>query len=177
MPKNRASAKFSEEDLFFMQEAVKEALKAEKKGDVPIGAVIVKDGRIIGRGHNRKEAAADPTGHAEIAAIQKAAKKLKAWRLTGSSIYVTLEPCLMCMGALVQARIENLIFACRDPKAGAAGSLYDVAADKRLNHRINVKESLLTEEASVMLKKFFLKLRKRNERNLLAAKIKKHGGE
>src|SRR3989337_4128117 len=108
-----------------MKQALHEAKKAARKGEVPIGAVIVLDNKIIARSHNLKETTADPTAHAEIIAIKKASRKLKEWRLLNSTIYVTLEPCLMCMGALIQARVERLVFGCYDPKAGAAGSLYD----------------------------------------------------
>jgi len=142
-----------------MNEALKEAKKALKKGEVPIGAVIVSDNKIIARGHNLKESAFDPTAHAEIIAIKKASKKLGRWRLTNSTIYVTLEPCLMCMGALIQARVESLVFGCFDPKAGAAGSLYDVSNDRRLNHRIKLIAGILSPDCEKMLKDFFKKLR------------------
>lgn len=142
-----------------MNEALKEAKKAIKKGEVPIGAVIVSDNKIVARGHNLKESIADPTAHAEIIAIKKAAKRLKRWRLSNSTIYVTLEPCAMCMGALIQARVEKLVFGCFDPKAGAAGSLYDISNDKRLNHRIKVTTGVMAEECGEILKDFFKGLR------------------
>ncbi len=142
-----------------MREALKEAEKAAQKGEVPIGAVIVSDNKIIARGHNLKETAADATAHAEIIAIKKASKKLGRWRLTNSTIYVTLEPCLMCMGALIQARIERLVFGCYDPKAGACGSLYDLSQDKRLNHQIKVTEGVMAVECGKILKGFFKGLR------------------
>lgn len=142
-----------------MREALKEAEKAVQKGEVPIGAVIVSDSKIIAKGHNLKESTADATAHAEIIAIKKASKKLGRWRLTNSIIYVTLEPCLMCMGALIQARIERLVFGCYDPKAGACGSLYDLSQDKRLNHRIKVTEGVMAGECGKILKGFFNGLR------------------
>ena len=148
-----------EKDEWFMREALKEAEKAAQKGEVPIGAVIVSDNKIIARGHNLKESTADATAHAEIIAIKKASKKLGGWRLTNSTIYVTLEPCLMCMGALIQARIERLVFGCYDPKAGAAGSLYNISNDRRLNHRIKLTTGIMAGECSKILKGFFKGLR------------------
>lgn len=151
-----------DKDARFMREALKEAGKALKKGEVPIGAVIVSDDKIIARGHNLKETTADPTAHAEVMAIKKASKKLVAWRLLNSTIYVTLEPCLMCMGALIQARVERLVFGSYDPKAGACGSVYDVSNDKRLNHRIEVTTDVMAEECEKILKDFFKDLRSRS---------------
>ncbi len=145
-----------------MEEALREAEKALKKGEVPIGAVIVSNDKIIARGHNLKETSANPTAHAEIIAIKKASEKLGKWRLLNSTIYVTLEPCLMCMGALIQARVERLVFGCFDPKAGAAGSLYDISDDKRLNHRIKLTTGIMAEECGKILKEFFKEVRKRN---------------
>ncbi|MBI5328918.1 MAG: tRNA adenosine(34) deaminase TadA [Deltaproteobacteria bacterium] len=147
-------------DAYFMIEALKEAQKAVKKGEVPIGAVIVCDDKIIARGHNLKESAADPTSHAEIIAIRKASKKLGKWRLLNATIYVTLEPCLMCMGALIQARVSRLVFGSYDPKAGACGSVYDVSNDKRLNHRIAVTTGVMAGECEKILKDFFRDLRR-----------------
>ncbi|MEK6598896.1 MAG: tRNA adenosine(34) deaminase TadA [Deltaproteobacteria bacterium] len=151
-----------EKDEWFMREALKEAEKAAQKGEVPIGAVIVSDNKIIARGHNLKESTADATAHAEIIAIKKASKKLGRWRLTDSTIYVTLEPCLMCMGALIQARIERLVFGCYDPKAGACGSLYNLSHDKRLNHRIKVTTGVMAGECGDGLKDFFKSLRSKS---------------
>ncbi|MCR4287445.1 MAG: tRNA adenosine(34) deaminase TadA [Deltaproteobacteria bacterium] len=147
-----------------MEEALREARKALKKGEVPVGAVIAQAGVIIGRGHNSKEKGHDPSAHAEMLAIRSAAKKLKGWRISHSTLYVTLEPCLMCMGALIQARIPRLVFAAFDPKAGACGSLYDVSNDKRLNHRIDVASGVCGEEASALLKGFFKALRDKKKR-------------
>jgi len=146
-------------DESFMRAALKEAVKAEARGEVPIGAVVVRAGRVIGRGYNRKESGLDPTLHAEITAIRSAAKRLGAWRLEDTTLYVTLEPCLMCMGAIIQARIPRLVFAAFDPKAGACGSVYDVSDDKRLNHRVKVSSRVCEPEAAGLLKGFFERLR------------------
>ncbi|MBI5561028.1 MAG: nucleoside deaminase [Deltaproteobacteria bacterium] len=143
-----------------MAEALKEALKAAKTGEVPVGAVIVREGGVIARGYNKKESSLDPTSHAEIIAIRRASRKIKNWRLERATLYVTLEPCLMCMGALVQARVERLVFASFDPKAGACGSLYDISGDERLNHRIKVASGVMEKEATELLKGFFSGLRK-----------------
>ena len=143
-----------------MKQALNEADKAARKGEVPIGAVIVLDNKIIARSHNLKETTADPTAHAEIIAIKKASKKLKKWRLLNSTIYVTLEPCIMCMGALIQARVPRLVFGSYDPKAGACGSVYDVSNDKRLNHRIKTINGIMAVECERILKEFFKSLRR-----------------
>ncbi|MBI5827060.1 MAG: nucleoside deaminase [Deltaproteobacteria bacterium] len=142
-----------------MQAALKEALKAGKKNEAPIGAVVVHKGAVVGRGHNKKESANDPLSHAEMVAIRAASKKMKAWRLSGTTLYVTLEPCLMCMGAIIQARIPRLVFAAYDPKAGACGSLYDISKDGRLNHTVSVTAGPCEAEASGLLKGFFSTLR------------------
>lgn len=151
------------DDACFMAEALKEAKKALEKNEVPIGAVIVHKGKVIARGHNLRETTLDPLGHAEIVAIKKAAKKLGAWRLSDTVLYVTLEPCLMCMGAIINSRIPRLVFGALDPKAGACGSLYNVSEDKRLNHRVAVTAGVCEADASKMLKDFFSKLRIRNK--------------
>lgn len=149
-------------DIKFMKEALKEARKAAEKGEVPIGAVIVKDGKIIGRGHNLRESTNDPTAHAEIIAIRKASKKLNNWRLSGCTLYVTVEPCIMCAGAIVLARIDKLVYGTDDPKAGAVKSLYKAVSDKRLNHRVKeVKSGVLKEECQELLRIFFSNLRGR----------------
>jgi tRNA(adenine34) deaminase len=142
-------------DIIFMREALVEAQKAAALGEVPVGAVIVKDGGIIARAHNQRELTGDPTAHAELIALQEAAKIAKHWRLTGMSLYVTLEPCTMCAGALVLARIDRLIYGASDPKAGAAGSLMNVVQDERLNHRVEVSAGILAEECGKILKDFF----------------------
>lgn len=146
-----------------MAYAIKEAKKAAKRGEVPVGAVVVHRGEVISRGYNRKESASDPTAHAEIIAITKAARKLNSWRLKGTTLYVTLEPCLMCMGAIIQARVPRLVFASMDPKAGACGSLYDVSSDARLNHRVRVTQGVEEVEASELLTGFFTDLRARRK--------------
>ncbi len=148
-------------DEKFMAEALLEARKAAAIGEVPIGAVITCKGEIIARGFNKKETSTDPTLHGEIVAITAAAKALKAWRLAETTLYVTLEPCLMCMGALIAARVPRLVFGASDPKAGACGSLFDVSDDARLNHRIEVVRGIGMNEASTLLKSFFRELRNR----------------
>jgi tRNA(adenine34) deaminase len=154
-----------EEDKKYMTLALREAGKAAARGEVPVGAVIVERGTVVARGFNRKESSHDPTAHAEMAAIRRAAKKLGRWRLTGATLYVTLEPCAMCMGAIIQARIPSLVFAAFDPKAGACGSLFDLSDDRRLNHRVRVSTGVLEEESSVMLKDFFSALRRGGRRH------------
>ena len=147
-------------DLLFMKEALKEASKAARKKEAPIGAVAVKDGKIVARAHNLRESKNDPLGHAELILLSKLSRRLKAWRMLGVTFYVTLEPCLMCMGALIQARVPRLVFGTMDPKAGACGSLYDLSQDKRLNHRIEVVSGVLEEECGGVLTDFFQSLRK-----------------
>ena len=144
-----------------MKEALKEAKKAYKKDETPVGAVIVKDGVVIARAHNEKELKKDPTLHAEITAIRKACKKLDTWRLNGCDMYVTLEPCAMCAGAIIHARIERLFIGALDPKAGAVGSVVDLLGVQKFNHRVEVSYGLLTEECSKILKDFFKELRQR----------------
>jgi tRNA(adenine34) deaminase len=139
-----------------MVAALEEARAAVALGDVPVGAVVVApDGEIIGRGHNVREATGDPTGHAEMVAIRAAAAVTGEWRLTGSSLVVTLEPCTMCAGAIVLARVERLVYGAIDPKAGAVGSLWDVVRDPRLNHRVEVVPGVLADECGAMLQRFF----------------------
>lgn len=142
-----------------MKQALREAQKAYDKGEAPVGAVVVKDGRIIARGYNLREKNNDPTAHAEIIAIKKAAKKLGGWRLSGCDMYVTLEPCPMCAGAIIQARIERLFYGADDPKAGASGSVIDVFAENRFNHRVEVESGIMDEECSQILRRFFKGLR------------------
>jgi tRNA(adenine34) deaminase len=139
-----------------MREALAEAALAVPSGDVPIGAVVVDaDGAVVGRGHNVREAAADPTGHAEVVALREAAATVGAWRLTGCSLVVTLEPCTMCAGAAVLARVERVVFGAYDDKAGAVGSLWDVVRDRRLNHRPEVVGGVLATESTALLDDFF----------------------
>lgn len=142
-----------------MKEALREARKALKFGDVPIGAAIVSDGKVIGRGYNQVEKKNDATAHAEIIAINSAIKKIRHKHLLDCTIYVTLEPCAMCSGAIVLARIPNLVYGAEDPKAGACGSLYSITDDKRLNHRCHITKGILGEECSDLIKKFFQELR------------------
>lgn len=144
-----------------MRRAITEAGKAQAKDEVPIGCVIVSDGRIIGRGHNLRETSQDPAAHAEMIAIRKTARKLGSWRLLDTILYVTLEPCTMCMGAIILARIPTVVFGCHDPKGGAAGSLYDLSNDPRLNHRVELVPQVLESECSSLLSNFFADLRKR----------------
>lgn len=150
---------FTEQDRAFMQAALVEAGYAQEKGEVPIGAVLVSGGQIIGRGHNLRETSNDPTTHAEMVAIRQAAAELGSWRILDSTIYVTLEPCVMCMGAIILARIPRVVYACRDPRAGAVGSIYDFSSDRRFNHAVEVTEGLLAEECSSLLTRFFKELR------------------
>jgi tRNA(adenine34) deaminase len=144
-----------EADAGFMREALAEASAAVTHDDVPIGAVVVKDGRVIARARNRREADGDPTAHAEILALRAAARAVGAWRLEGCTLYVTLEPCFMCAGAAVNARVDRIVYGATDPKAGAAGSLADVPRDERLNHRPDVESGVLAEDCGEILKAFF----------------------
>ena len=148
---------------YWMRRAIAEAGKAQGKDEVPIGCIIVKNGKIISRGHNLRESAQDPAAHAELIAIRKAARKLGSWRLLDTTLYVTLEPCIMCMGAIILARIPTVVFGCFDPKGGAAGSLYDLSDDSRLNHRVQLIPRILEEECSQQLSGFFSELRKRKK--------------
>ena len=153
-------------DNLFMREALKSAQLAQELGEVPIGAVLVHEGQIIGRGYNLRETSQDPTTHAEMIAIRQAAAHLGSWRLLDCTLYVTLEPCVMCMGAIILARIPRLVFGCRDPRVGAAGSIYNFSLDERFNHRVVTSEGILGEECSTLLSQFFQELRaaKRSER-------------
>lgn len=148
------------DDSFWMKKALNMARKAEAVGEVPIGALIVKDGAIIGRGFNQREAKHDPSAHAEMIAIRQASRHLQAWRLTGTTMYVTLEPCPMCMGAILLARIERLVFGCHDPKGGAAGSLYNLANDPRFNHQVELASGVMQAECAAILSNFFQALRR-----------------
>lgn len=146
-------------DVVWMKEALLEAEKAEQQGEVPVGAIVVHNGQIVGRGFNQRESLLDPTAHAEILALRNASQQLQRWRLTACTLYVTLEPCPMCAGALVNARIDRLVFGACDPKAGSSGSLYNIPCDERLNHRMEVVGGILAEEASQQLRNFFRKRR------------------
>lgn len=147
----------------FMREALKEAKKAAAKDETPIGAVIIREGRIIARGHNEKERKGDATLHAEMTAIKKASRKLGDWRLNECDMYVTLEPCAMCAGALIQSRVRKLYIGAMDPKAGAVGSVMNIPGEERFNHRVEVVEGILEEECSELLKDFFAELRRRKK--------------
>ena len=138
-----------------MEQALAEADAAAAHGDVPIGAVLVHHDRELARGHNRREVDADPTAHAELLALRAGAATLGSWRLSGCTLYVTLEPCAMCAGALVLARVDRLVFAADDPKAGAVGALYDIPRDPRLNHQLEVVRGVGAEAASARLRAFF----------------------
>lgn len=146
---------------FWMKEAIAEAEKTKALGEVPIGAVIVKNGQIIGRGHNLRESTMDPTAHAEIIAIREASRHLQAWRLLECTLYVTLEPCPMCAGAVVQARIPLVVFGTSDPKAGCAGTLMNLLQEERFNHQSEVVSDVLQKECGSMLTDFFKKLRQK----------------
>lgn len=150
---------FTADDERWMQHALGLAKKASTLGEVPVGAVVVRDGIIIGEGWNLRETNQDPLCHAEMMAIQEAAKNSAAWRLSETTLYVTLEPCLMCAGAIYQARIPRVVYGATDPKAGACGSLYGVHEDSRLNHRYLVQTGLLADQCSQILKDFFRKRR------------------
>ncbi len=147
------------DDIFFMKEALKEAKKAYDADEVPIGAVAVYKNQVIGRGHNQTERLKDPTAHAEILAITSAANALNSWRLKDVIVYVTIEPCIMCAGALVLARVKQIVFGGRDEKFGGCGSIFDIVAEKRLNHRIAVTEGILKKEIISLMKGFFKKKR------------------
>ena len=142
-----------------MREALKEAALAGAAGEIPVGAVAVYNGQVIARGHNQKETDRDPTAHAEILVIREAARVLGRWRLTGVTLYCTLEPCPMCAGAMVQARLSELVYATEDPKTGAAGSVIDFLRDSRLNHRVEVRTKVLCTEAQRVMEEFFVDLR------------------
>ena len=147
----------------FMKQALKEAQKAYEKLEVPVGAVIVKDGKIIARAHNEKEEKKDTTKHAEITAIQKASKKLQAWRLQDCDMYVTLEPCSMCAGALIQARVRKIYIGALDEKTGACGSVLNLLQDYPFNHKVEIQSGVLEEEAKQILQDFFKKLREQKK--------------
>ncbi|MBE6470746.1 MAG: tRNA adenosine(34) deaminase TadA [Coriobacteriaceae bacterium] len=148
-------------DEDYMRMALAQAHKAAELGEVPIGAVVVRDGAVVAEACNSREMAHDPAGHAEFTAIEEAAQKAGAWRLTGCTVYVTLEPCIMCAGLMHQARIDRCVFGAYDPKAGALGTLYRINADERLNHTFEVQGGVLEEECAELLRAFFRARRKR----------------
>jgi tRNA(adenine34) deaminase len=154
-------------DIDFMKLALAEAREGARRGEVPVGAIIVAGGEIVGRGYNCREERQSPLGHAEIVAIEQAAQRLRSWRLDGCEIYVTLEPCLMCAGAILQARMRRLVFAAVDAKAGAVESLFRLCEDRRLNHQLPVTGGVLAQQSAAMLADFFARLRseKRQSKN------------
>lgn len=149
-----------ETDEAFMREAIAEAALAEAKGEVPVGSVVVIDGVIVGRGHNLRQTTQDPTAHAELLAVREAAAAIGSWRLIGATVYVTLEPCPMCAGMLVNARVARVVWGSDDPKAGATKSLYTIGDDPRLNHRYESVSGVLGPECSTMLSGFFQRIRR-----------------
>lgn len=151
----------TEIDHQWMQLALAEARSAATRGEVPVGAVVIVDGTLVAAASNTRELAADPTGHAELTAIREAAKVLGRWRLHDATLYVTLEPCPMCAGAIVNARIPRLVYGATDPKAGAVRSLYQLCDDPRLNHRLQIEAGVLAEEGGALLREFFQKKRSR----------------
>ena len=147
-----------------MRWALEEAQAAAADGDVPVGAILIDAaGDVIGRGRNRRERNADPTAHAEVLALREAASTRRSWRLGDTTVYATLEPCPMCAGALVNARVSRVVYACRDPKAGAIDTLYGIGRDARLNHRFAITEGVLADESACLLRSFFAERRKRPE--------------
>jgi tRNA(adenine34) deaminase len=153
-----------ENDIFFMNEAIKEAYKALEIDEVPIGAVIVNcDGRIIGRGYNRRNSEKNPLYHAEIIAINEAAKIIGDWRIENCTMYVTIEPCPMCAGAIVQARIPRVVFGARNRKAGCCGSVINILQQSGLNHRAEITEGVLSDKCSALMSEFFKRFRKKTE--------------
>ena len=148
------------EDLRFMRLALEEAAAAAEEGEVPIGAVVVCGGEVVSRAHNRREEDADPAAHAEFLAMEEAARALGRWRLSGCTVYVTLEPCLMCAGLMVNARVDRCVYGASDPKGGALGTLFDVSHDERLNHAFEVTSGVLADEAAEQLRTFFRARRK-----------------
>ncbi len=142
-------------DEYFMGQALREAELAFEEDEVPVGAVIVFENRIIGRAHNQREQLTDPTAHAEILALTQASAELESWRLNGTTMYVTLEPCPMCAGALVNARVDRLVFGCMDPKAGACGTLWNLVQSEKLNHQLQLVGGLMEEDCREILQRFF----------------------
>ena len=151
-------------DKYFMNQALKEARKALEIGEVPIGAVIVKDEEIIASGYNKREILKNPLAHAEIIAIDKASEKLDSWRLLDCTMYVTIEPCIMCAGAIVNSRVERLVIGSMDPKMGACGSIVDLVRNEKFNHRVDLTKGVLEDQCSKIMKDFFKKLRQRKKK-------------
>ncbi len=161
MPGTRRVSREMVNDSPFMRRALREATRAAQEQEVPVGAVVVRDGQVLARAHNRPIGLRDPTAHAEILALRRAARKLGNYRLTGCDLYVTIEPCAMCAGAIVQARVRRVVFGARDPKAGASGSALKVLNHPKLNHQVEVVAGVLAEECARLLREFFRARRKR----------------
>ena len=157
---DRALDAASDRDVAFMREALALARRAAAEGEVPVGAVLVRDGTVIGAGWNRPIVSHDPTAHAEVCALRDAAERVGNYRLPGTTLYVTLEPCPMCAGAIVNARVKRLVFGCTNPKAGAVETLYTIVTDPRLNHRVEVRGGVLATECAAELSQFFAALRR-----------------
>ena len=165
----------SDRDVEFMQMALDQARLAPALGEVPIAAVIVMDGQLLSQVHNFREVWQDPTAHAEVIAIREAATRLKTWRLTGTTMYVTIEPCSMCAGAIIQARVSRLVFGARDPKAGACGSVFNLPGERRLNHRVEVCGGVLELESQELMQTFFRRLRQTDVKVEVEADLKVEG--
>ncbi|MGC2062477.1 MAG: tRNA adenosine(34) deaminase TadA [Thermodesulfovibrionales bacterium] len=145
----------AEEDIYFMKMAHEEAMLAYRAGEVPVGAVVVRERQVLARTHNLREASCDPSAHAEILALRASTEASDTWRLSGTTLYVTMEPCIMCSGAIVNARVGRLVYGCRDVKAGGVDSLYSILSDIRLNHQVAVTAGVLEEDCAALLKQFF----------------------
>ena len=143
------------DDIHYMRETLKEAEKAMQRGEIPVGALLVRNGEIIGRGSNSRSLEGSPLGHAELTAMREASEAIGNWRFDDCTLYVTLEPCVMCAGAMVQSRLGTLVYGTRDPKAGAVGSLYNIVEDPRMYHRCIVRSGILKEECAELLRSFF----------------------
>jgi tRNA(adenine34) deaminase len=159
-PSASPPAPAAEEHLAYMRQALAAAEAATARGEVPVGAVIVVGGAVVALAHNERETGNDPTAHAEVLALRRASAALGSWRLTDADLYVTMEPCPMCAGAIVNARVRRLFYGCHDPKAGAVRSLYQLLDDRRLNHRVDVVPGVLADEAAGLLRAFFGRLRR-----------------
>jgi tRNA(adenine34) deaminase len=161
VPKINPGPEDTRDDVRFMRAALREAVRAVHEEEVPVGAVVVLDGRVVAHAHNRPIAAHDPTAHAEILALRRAGRKLGNYRLGGCSLYVTMEPCAMCAGAIVHARVKRLVYGASDPKSGACGSALKVLNHSKLNHRVEVRKGVLKEECASLLREFFARRRKK----------------
>ncbi len=155
IPPNPSLIKGGRRNEYFMRFALKEAETAFMEGEIPVGAVLVKDNEIIAKAHNIRETSKDPTAHAEMITLRDGAKKIYNWRLTDTTLYVTKEPCIMCAGVMVNARLGRLVYGCKDTKGGAVDSLYNLLSDKRLNHQVEVVSGIFAEECAAILKRFF----------------------